>query len=89
MNNLKKEEYVQSNSNLIFGELLNKKKEYEKLIKVIDYYKEDKGLKNYDKLVCISRYLYSRIESSIGLGSDSRYQKYLILFQTLKIINYQ
>lgn len=74
LNNLKKKEYIQANSNSIFGALLNKKNEYENLTKVIDYYRKDKNLNNYDKLICISRYLYSRMESSIELGSDSRYQ---------------
>ena len=74
LNNLKKKEYVQSDSKPLFGGLSNKKKEYKNLIKVINYYKQDKELKDYNKLICISRYLYSRIESEIGLGSDSKYQ---------------
>lgn len=74
LNNFKKNEYKQSNSKFILGSLLDKKKEYENLIKVIHYYKEDKSLKNYDKLICVSRYLYSRMESSVELKSDSRYQ---------------
>ncbi|WP_346876831.1 AAA family ATPase [Clostridium sp. UBA5712] len=74
LNNLKKREYIQSNSKSLFGALLNKTREYENLIKVINYYKEDITLKNYDKLMFTSRYLYSRMESEIALGSESRYQ---------------
>ncbi|PJI10049.1 MULTISPECIES: AAA family ATPase [Clostridium] len=75
LNNLKKKEYVQSNSNFIFGKLSNKRNEYENLINVINYYKTDKTLEDYDKLICISRYLYSRMESKIGLGTNSKYQE--------------
>lgn len=74
LNNLKKEEYVQSNSNFLFGDLSNKEMEYENLIKIIKFYKEDEILNTFDKLIYISRYLYSRMESTIDLGSESRYQ---------------
>jgi len=74
LNNLKIDKFIQSNSEYLLGILSNKKIEYENLMKVIDYYKKDKILDVYTKLICISRYLYSRMESTIGLGSDSRYQ---------------
>ncbi|AVK47197.1 hypothetical protein AXY43_03705 [Clostridium sp. MF28] len=74
LNNLKIDKFIQSNSEHILGVLSNKKNEYENLMKVIDYYKKDIALDMYSKLICISRYLYSRMESTIGLGDDSRYQ---------------
>lgn len=74
LNNLKFEKYIQCNSESVLGTLANKKNEYENLLKVINYYKEDRGINIYDKLFYISRYLYSRMESAIGLGEDSKFQ---------------
>ncbi|MBD7910038.1 ATP-binding protein [Clostridium sp. Sa3CVN1] len=74
LNNLKNNQYAQCNSDSILGHLVDKKSEYKNLIKVIEYYKRDKTLNDYGKLICISRYLYSRMESEIGLGNDSRYE---------------
>lgn len=74
LNNLKLKEYIQSNSEILLGTLANKKNEYENLVKVINYYKKDRGINIYDKLIYISRYLYSRMESSIGLEGESKFQ---------------
>lgn len=74
LNDLKLDQYTQCNTKKLLGTVVNKKNEYENLIKVITYYKEDETLEIYCKLIFISRYLYSRMESSIGLGEDSRYQ---------------
>lgn len=74
LNNLKKREFMQINSSFIFGKIFDKYTEYQNLVRIIDYYKKDMMLKSYDKLICISRYLYSRIESYVELGSRSEYQ---------------
>ncbi|MCR3757882.1 AAA family ATPase [Clostridium felsineum] len=88
LNNLKKDEFVQSNSNFIFGKISNKNQEYENLIKVISYYKQDEELSDYDNLICISRYLYSRMESTINCGKESAYQKSIEeFFNSLKLLN--
>ncbi|MDU7253557.1 MAG: AAA family ATPase [Clostridium sp.] len=74
LDDLKKKENIQCNSQYVLGDLEDKEIEYNNLVRVIDYYNRDEDLNDYDKLIYISRYLYSRMEDSISLGSDSRYQ---------------
>ena len=56
-----------------FGSLANKDIEYDYLLKAIDFYDNAK-VDPYKKLMYISRFLSSRLEYNVQLGSENKYQ---------------
>lgn len=75
LNELKKDENKQYDSTEFLGDIVNLEVEYNNLIKVISYYYEDKSISNYNKLIYISRYVYSRIHKEINDNRiESEYQ---------------
>ena len=55
------------------GELTSNDIEYEYLLQAIDFYNSTE-YDSYKKLIFISRFLSSRLEYDVGLGSDNKYQ---------------